>query len=656
MDFKFLTTKQVWGDCPLDVIKVYGRKTPLSDLSIVLGSLVAPQDKTRAIEGDVSGEVWTSSVGQYAIVKTVYFDGEDSLCNPFLRSVGARPVLPEHETKKIDFDSFEIKRLSNGKSIKIVQYGEYPQTVVSNEISEQLEAAFESNELETTGKHYTFDVQELTSHYVPFAPKRHNEYKFLGKKYVRVAGKPFDNDSKLSNGQAVIKDKNYWLEVEPIEWMVDPSGLWVAKKALFAGVRLDSHTRYRGNFNATEMKSYLNKYFSKEIEPSINRQNANDLKYDKFEKRQQTYGISVEDEPMTVKEQIDFYVQNRMSFMLHGPSGVGKTARVCEIDPDLTSIGLVDGILPEDVVGKVRYPDGKERPFVKVDADGKVVEAEEGGIWSKPDWYVELCKKCGEQPNINHVLFIDEVTNAGPNSQSLIFHVASSKSVGVNKGKLPDNAVVVLAGNSKEESSAAHNMPEPLFRKMFGHIYLKPDIPDWLEWGSEKNIKYPEDKNRLNVHPIVASFVATYGEKVFYLVYNEEESKDWTLDPRGWVQVSDIIYNNKGVVRRELLKNKIGLELAENFMEYAKYPPLTLNEVLKGEYEASDIPEKSDAKLALTLSMRYVDDKNVKKVRQFVAQNLGKENEAIFDSVWVGKNHERALQIAQIKQMQIKRR
>ena len=93
------------------------------------------------------------------------------------------------------------------------------------------------------------------------------------------------------------------------------------------------------------------------------------------------------DEPMPVKDQINFYIQNGMSFMLHGPSGVGKSQRVKEIDPDLTSITLCNGILPEDVIGKTIYPNG-------VGADGA-----SGGVWVPPKWYTDLCRKCETEPD-----------------------------------------------------------------------------------------------------------------------------------------------------------------------------------------------------------------------------------------------------------------
>lgn len=247
------------------------------------------------------------------------------------------------------------------------------------------------------------------------------------------------------------------------------------------------------------------------------------------------------------------------------------------------------------------------------------------------------------------MLFIDEVTNARPTTQSLIFHITLKKSISPSKGKLPDNAVVVLAGNSKEESGAAYNMPEPLFRRMCGHIYLEADVPEWLEWASEKSRKHPEDPERLNIHPLVSSFVGTYGRDVFYSSYDEENPQQWAMDPRGWEQVSDIIYDNKGIIRRELLESKMGRELAAGLLAYAQNPPLSLEEIINGEYSRQDIPEGHDARLALTMNLRHVDEKNVGKVRSFIAQNLGQENRAVFDSLWIGKNDERALQIAQMQ-------
>ena len=522
---------------------------------------------------------------------------------------------------------------------------------------------------------------------------------------------PNYGECKLSNGKIAESGVPYWVHVEPIQWIEEArnvnNNIWISKRCLLSGLQFDTKEYHFdcSDFDRTWMYRYLNTYFANEMDPlglTATRANTTgntitktakktsaksnkpapkpsvkaapvedafveepepvnsyfeepeyeepeymnpeyeEPKYDEYAQekrsidRRKRYGIEVVEEPMSVKDQIDFCIQNGMSFMLHGPSGIGKSQRVKEIDPDLTSITLCNGILPEDVIGKTIYPNG-------VGGEGSAE-----GVYVPPKWYTDLCKKCTTEPDKKHVLFIDEVTNARETTQSLIYHVALEKSIAQGVGKLPDNAVVVLAGNSKEESGASYNMPAPLFRRL-SHIYLDIDIQDWLEWGSEKSKKHPEDPNRMNIHPLVSSFVATYGKKVFYSEYDEENPEKFALDPRKWEKVSDKIYANNGVMRREILEADIGPELSANLLAYAKNPPLSLEDIIEGDYSQYDIPRDRDAKLALTLSLRYADSKQVGKVRQFVNTYLGAENRAIFDSVWAGKDDAKVLQLANMQ-------
>lgn len=537
------------------------------------------------------------------------------------RSPSMRPIIDID--KSIDLSQATI----NEQGIEIVELGSFPQNLASDDIQQKLETAYSQKALTPTGKSYTLDGGNQPTD--GFRAQKHNEYEMDGKKYIRV--KPKKNFGPLG----IEKGNPMWVEVSPIRWQVDrKNGILVPDAALISGIR------------PKDAEKYLSEYFSKEIfqhDTSKQQEQSKQLSpEEKSARRQQRMGIKVTRKEMSPKEQMNFYVQNGMSFMLHGPSGVGKSSRVEAIDPDLTSVPLWNGVLPEDVVGKVIYPNGD------VALPGQ--SDKQGGVWVPPDWYVELKKKCESEPDKQHVLFIDEVTNARETTQSLIFHIALHKSISPSAGKLPSNSVVVLAGNSKEESGAAYNMPEPLFRRMCGHIYLKPSIPEWVEWGSEKSQKHSEDDpERLNIHPIVSSFVATHGKDVFYTEYNEDDPKDWAMDPRGWEQISDIIYNNGGEIREELLVSKMGPELAASFMEYAEHPPLALEDVLEGAYDRSDIPEKFDAKLSLAMSLRYVGERDFEKVHEFIEDNLGKEIAATFDEAWVGKDDDRALQVAEIK-------
>ena len=637
MDFTFLKEEQIWDDGALDVMKRYGTKVAPTDLTVILGGYITGGGK-RTSEDDLTCASWSASSTEMGNVRCVGCGGIKGWNDPYMRHISARPALPPSEASKIS--PSEARVLSG---IRVAEYGQYPQTVADEHTSAKLERLHDSRSLRPTGKSYTFDSVDLRDYLTPFKATSYPEYEMDGKRYIRVPGRPVNDDSKLSTGERVEEGKPYWVEVQPIEWLMDPSGTMVAKKCLFAGIPFVPKGKYDGDFKRTFMKQYLDTYFAKEMEPTermasrtASKTRTEPVKKKEPTARQKKYGIEVSDEPMPVRDQINFYIQNSMSFMLHGPSGVGKSQRVKEIDPDLTSITLCNGILPEDVIGKTIYPNG-------VGADGA-----SGGVWVPPKWYTDLCRKCDTEPDKQHVLFIDEVTNARETTQSLIYHVALEKSIAQGVGKLPNNAVVVLAGNSKEESGAAYNMPAPLFRRL-SHSYLNLNIPEWLEWGSEHSKSHPEDPDRLNIHPLVASFVATYGQQVFYSEYDEEDPAKFALDPRKWEKVSDKIYANKGVLRREILEADIGSDLAKTFLAYAKNPPLSLEEVIEGEYTEEDIPMGQDARLALALSLRHATPKQVGKVRQFVDTQLGAENRAIFDSVWMGNDDTRALHIAALQ-------
>lgn len=653
MDVTFLTAEQIWGDKALDVIKNYGTATGATDLAIALGALMGSSPTTS---DNLRGcYCWSASAGDDGDVRGVCGNGDKTLYNTYEMNPAARPALPPSATSVI----------GHGAAGARAKYGEYPQTIVPDNVAQRLEDEAGKKRLQTTGKKYTFNANHSTDE--PFKPRDYPEYILDGRKYIRVFASPADSDSVLSNGRRLSDGDICWIEVLPIEWMVDKSGWWVSHKAVFSGIKFDDRASYNGDFSKTSMKRYLDNYFTPQMQQSRGftrdaQQNVGDNR-DVAPKAADTvrrgggYGVTIVDEPMPVRDQIDFYIKTGHSFMLHGASGVGKTARVEAIDPDLTAVPLWNGVLPEDIVGKVRYPNGTTAPLMAPRADGQDAATDavipDGGIWVAPDWYTELVKKCEREPNRQHVLFIDEVTNAKPTTQSLIFHIVLKKSISPSKGKLPKNAVVVLAGNDKRDSGAAYNMPAPLFRRMSGHIYLQANLPEWLEWASEKNMRYPNDARRLNAHPLVAAFLAA-NPTAFYSAYDEEEPPEWAVDPRGWQQVSDIIYDNGNVLRRELIENKIGHEYASALLGFAREKMLDLDDVLSGNYSNFDIPGDSVRRLACALNLRHVDGKNVKTVRNFIGNNLGAEYLSIFDSLWAAGNEERALQIAQMSKFMTK--
>jgi len=544
----------------------------------------------------------------------------------------------------------------------VLLFGEYPQKYVGDNFNKQLEQALEHRVIVPTGKTYTgcFDKKNDRPNY-------YFEYEVNGKRYVRVNKGP--------------RNDGYWVEVTPLVWEIEnwndlpvsinPQGSGTAvcldlaaKHVLMAGIpfypnltddnnNLWQNSSLRGFLNGINVNNikengntnytaprggdfthynFIQQAFASEIEI---------LKMvDSYQKKTRLgWGIKIEEKPLSVNEQLQKYIQNGHTVMLHGPSGIGKSQRVKKIDPDFVSITLRNGMLPEEIIGKNIFLDEKN-----------VNSAQ----WQAPAWYNDLCEKCAQEPNKQHVLFIDEITNVREQEQSAVFHIILEHSIGPNLGKLPANVSVVAAGNSLEESLAAYQMAEPLERRFFGHVYIKPNIPEWLEWASEPN-EDPQkaQQGRLNIHPLVAAFVASVGMEYFCPQYDQDNPPKYKIDPRGWQQISDMIYDNGNTIYLELIRNKIGPMLADTFMTFAKTPALTVQDIVSGNYARHEIPHNLDMQYAMAMMWRYAKMDEVAAVRQFIDKEFNHEILAVFDEAWAN-TPEKAIFLNQLKQQEVR--
>lgn len=275
LNFTFLTQEQIFGKDALEVIKKYGTCAAPTDLAVLLGAFMPGSDPGRTSEGDITCE-WGMATSETSRWGDVYFhavdtDGKNNSI-AWEHHRGCRPVLLPSETSKIHPN--RIKKEKNG--ISVVTFGEYPQTVVQGPLLKELEDTMIAQKMKLTGKSYTFNARidindggySEQSH-----PHEYLEYEYKGKKYIRVQACPADNHSVLSNGMGIWNGASYWVEVEPVEWLADETGTWIAKKALFAGIpfRVDGWLKngeYSSDFDKTFVKHYLDTCFAREILPS----------------------------------------------------------------------------------------------------------------------------------------------------------------------------------------------------------------------------------------------------------------------------------------------------------------------------------------------------------------------------------------------------
>ena len=603
-EFTFLTEEQVFGDKKLDILKKYGTKAAISDYAILLGGAVSSDYYTS--EGytlkDRSGYLWwTKSTGENKYARVVNACGDRDWYWVSRRISSARPAFP-----CLSISNYVTNKITKN-GILGIEYGEYPQTIVDEKISDELEKAYNNKSLKTTGKTYTSDSVSYQDCDISFQERKHIEYEYNGNKYIRFVADLNCDGEVLSDGRKIVKGNIYWVRVEPIKWLVDEKeDIALSKKIIFSGVQFDRFSSYNGDFDKTDIKQFIDKYFSKEIicnkvysknildcsTQNIDETNRNPYKFD-FEE-------------VSEEEIIKGAIESNISVFLHGRSSEGKSARVKQIDKDCVIIYLRNAS-PESLNGKSVYNQ----------KTGEMIDI-------KPTWLKKLEEKCEKEPDKYHILFFDEITNALPSIQGIAFNIVLDKEVN-GIWKLPENVRIVAAGNEMSESLSANKLAEPLFNR-FAHVYIKTTTEKWLKWASENNI-----------HPAIYSYIAYKNGEVLRSEYNGEKPN---ADPRKWEMASKMLYKTN---KPEMLRALIGEEITKEFVAFCNQKVITLEDVIKGNYNESDLQLNTAERYATTMGLTQVDEENVEEVREFV-KKLGEEFTSVFDILW-SKNDDNRLEL-----------
>ena len=626
-DFRFLDEEQVFGDNKLDIFEKYGTKAAITDFSILLGGFNTDfhyTDEGRLRENRTCWW-WTESISEYGNAIIVDESGSKDERSVTLRYGGARPFLPY---SVISNNCTHI--INSVCNVKEILYGEYPQMVADMEIS------FNDGDLNVTGKQYTTDSIHHSDSDSKFSKRVHDEYEYNGKKYIRFVGDENCAGEYLSNGVSVEIGKPYWICVEPIRWLVDNNmSIALSKKILFSGVQFSSYKDYNWGYGSPTIYQFMFHYFSFEIIPSNNINNEIGLNdkdvIDNLEKKSSdidSSDITNNNLNMTLVNPYDLNmdsvsedeiirgcIDSSVPVFLHGASAEGKSARVKQIDPKLIKLSLA-GITPEKLNGRSVYNSLRDTMEDK-----------------KPTWLERLESICSSKPDENHILFLDEISNALPSIQGMVYHLVLDREVN-DRWPLPDNARIVLAGNEMKDSLAANKVVEPLFNRC-AHVYIKTRLSDWLIWASETGI-----------HPSIYSFMVYTNGRALRSKFDGEKPN---ADPRKWEMASKVLYSTG---QPEMIRSLVGEEITREFCEFCNQKVITLDDVLKGNYDNNFISNLNTAeKYATVVGLSYVNKDNLEIVRDFV-NNLGQEFVSVFDSIWCSGNEERLEIIAEMKMNQ----
>ena len=631
-NFTFLTDEQIFGNNQLDIISRYGTKCAITDFSILLGGYVTSYYYTS--EGnarkDRTGWWWTKSSDGDNDAIVVSKSGDRSWFNVSKRSGGYRPALPYSSIQSISSNGL---RGANG--IKEIEYGEYPQTIVDENYSRELERAYNNRSLGTTGKNYTTDSVRYQDTDTSFRARTYTEYEYNGSKYIRFVGDLNCEGEVLSDGRTIETGQAYWVRVEPITWLVDErANIALSKKLIFSGLQFKNRRDYKGDFDRTDIKQFMDNYFSKEIvsdrvySQTTSVEQTQSIEGKEPVRKQNPYGFNFDE--VSEEDIIRGAVESNVSVFLHGRSSEGKSARVKQLDPDCEIIYMRNAT-PDSLNGKSVYNA----------ATGEMIDV-------PPTWYSKVKEKCEAEPDKIHIIFFDELTNALPSIQGMAFNIVLDGEVN-GKWKLPPNARIVAAGNDLNDSLAANRMAEPLFNR-FAHVYINTTVDSWLKWASTpkekyERLDYKEEEPEAKIHPSVYAYIAykSYsGHDVLRTPYTGDKPN---ADPRKWEMASKLLYKTK---QPEMLRALIGDDLTRDFTAFARQQVISVEDVINHNYSSRDLEMDVSQKFATAVGLSSVDDEHFEVVRDFMKQ-VGAEPRAAFESMWTHGDERRLEKLAEVQ-------
>jgi hypothetical protein len=260
---------------------------------------------------------------------------------------------------------------------------------------------------------------------------------------------------------------------------------------------------------------------------------------------------------------------------LWGPPGIGKSDVVAEIARDMGAL-LIDLRL-----GQMDPTDIRGIPFYNKEL-GKM-------DWAPP---IDLPDEetASQYPYV--VLFMDEMNSAPPAVQSAAYQLVLNRRVG--KYRLPDNVVMVAAGNRESDKGVTYRMPTPLSNR-FVHSEMKVDFPSWQEWAIKNQI-----------HKDVVGFL-TFAKQDLY-DFDAKSSSRAFATPRSWTFVSELLADEDLDVATttDLIAGTVGEGLAVKFMAHRKISSKLPKpeDILSGKATELETKEVS-AMYSLVISLCY---------------------------------------------------
>jgi hypothetical protein len=185
------------------------------------------------------------------------------------------------------------------------------------------------------------------------------------------------------------------------------------------------------------------------------------------------------------------------------------------------------------------------------------------------------------------------MNSAPPAVQAAGYQLVLNRRVG--KYVLPDNVVIVAAGNRESDKGVTYRMPMPLANR-FLHLEMRADFASWQNWAVNAGI-----------HTDVVGYLS-FAKNDLYDFDNKSSSRAFAT-PRSWTFVSQILEDEADTdndTMFNLVAGAVGEGLAVKFMAHRKVSSKMPNpsDILSGKVKDLNVKEIS-AMYSLTTSMCY---------------------------------------------------
>jgi len=267
--------------------------------------------------------------------------------------------------------------------------------------------------------------------------------------------------------------------------------------------------------------------------------------------------------------------KHKRPLFLWGPPGIGKSELVADIATEL------GGHMIDLRLGQMEPTDIRGIPFYNKEV-GKM-------DWAEP---IDLPSEelASQYPVV--VLFLDEMNSAAPSVQAAAYQLILNRRIG--KYKLPDNVVMVAAGNRESDKGVTYRMPTPLANR-FIHQEMKTDFASWQDWAVTHNI-----------HKDIIGYLGSNKQDLYD--FDPKSSSRAFATPRSWSFVSEILSEEDGDedTITNLISGTIGEGLAIKFNGHRKIAGRMPKpeDILSGKVTTLDVKEVS-AMYSLVISMCY---------------------------------------------------